>query len=82
MKPVVCAVTTPVQLFANSNAAYYGCDGRALLCAFALAAAVGAVGGLVTGVLSDVNVVAGRAPDPSRNLYDAFATNTSRSTWR
>jgi hypothetical protein len=43
-------------------------------------AAVGAVGGLVTGVISDFQVLTGAADDPCRNWADPFKTNTS--DWR
>ena len=58
-----------------------GCDGdgRGWLCAFAFMMAVGAVCGLVTGVVSDVQYLTGAATDPTANWYDPFKTNTSKS---
>jgi hypothetical protein len=38
----------------------------------------GAVGGLVTGVISDVQVLSGAAEStPTQNWWDPFRTNTS-----
>lgn len=82
VKPVVCAFTAPILVIGHSDGDFCGCgcgDGRAVLAVFAVVAAVGAVGGLVTGVLSDINVVCGRAPEPCANFWDPFATNTGRS---
>lgn len=87
-KPAVCAFSTPLRMLATIDVgACGGCDGRALACglgAFVTAgAAVGAVGGLVTGAMSDYYYLTGKAQDPSRNLHDAFATNhrSARSRW-
>ena len=84
VKPVVCAVTTPIYVIAQSanSGTAYSSDGRGVACAFVVVAAVGAAGGLVTGVISDVNMLTGNAPDPFRNIHDPFATNTSESTMR
>lgn len=85
-KPVVCAVTTPIYLAGGigNSGGFCGChgDGEAVLCLFAFSSAVGAVGGLVTGIISDVNYVCGYTEDPARNLHDPFATNTSCGTFR
>ena len=40
-------------------------------------AAVGATGGLVTGIVSDVQVVLGEVENPTNNWWDPFAFNTS-----
>ncbi|MFT4842540.1 MAG: hypothetical protein ACI8UD_003505 [Planctomycetota bacterium] len=74
-KPLVCAVTTPAYLLGNSGGC--GCDPRGAACGLLLVAAVGAAGGLVTGIISDINWIAGEADDPTRNIGDPFATNTS-----
>ena len=74
-KPVVCAVTTPFIVLSQPNCFCGDC--RDLGCAVVAFSAVGAVGGLVTGIISDVNVLTGKATDATRNLHDPFATNTS-----
>ncbi len=77
-KPLVGAVTGPFVILGQSNGDWCGHsgDGRAVLCAFALLAVVGAGGGLVTGVISDVQAVCGAARDPCNNWWDPFKTNT------
>lgn len=79
VKPVVGAFTAPIQVLGNSNGQWCGCsgDGRGIVLVFAVVAAVGAVGGLATGIVSDVNVLRGVADDPCANFWDPFATNTS-----
>ena len=82
VKPVVGAVTGPVVLLAASGGQGIGCgcqDGRAILVLFAVAAAIGAGGGLVTGIISDVQALCGVADDPCRNWQHPFATNTGAS---
>jgi len=83
-KPLVGAVTGPVVVLANSNGNWggCGCDGRAIVAVFVVAAAIGAASGLVTGIISDVQYVCGYADDPTRNWWDPFATNTMASTAR
>ena len=79
-KPFVCAVTTPIYVLGQGNGC--GCDPRGAACALVIVAAVGAVGGLVTGIISDINYLSGAAwEDPSRNLGDPFATNTSEGSF-
>lgn len=78
-KPVVCAVTTPIYVLANTDAC--GCDPRGALCGLVVISAVGAVGGLVTGIVSDINCLTGEVDNPCRNLHDPFATNTSESSF-
>lgn len=79
-KPLVCAVTTPCYVIGHSSG---GCgDPRGLACAAMLFGAAGAAAGLVTGIVSDVNWMLGRATDPCRNLHDPFATNTSEPVLR
>lgn len=83
-KPLVGAVTGPAVLFAASNGDIggCGCDGRAVLVVFAGAAVVGAAAGLVTGIISDVQVLRGVATDPTNNWWDPFAINTGPSSCR
>ena len=81
-KPVVCAVTAPIYAFGNSgNFCGCRCDGRGALCGLAVISAIGAIGGLVTGIVSDFNYICGYADEPARNLHDPFATNTSGSSF-
>ena len=49
---------------------------------FAGAAVVGAAAGLVTGIVSDVQVLRGVAADPTNNWWDPFAINTGPSSCR
>lgn len=79
-KPVVGAVTGPIVMLGHSNGDFnFGCqgDGRAVLVVLALASAVGAGAGLVTGIISDVHALCGDAHDPCHNWWDPFKTNTS-----
>ena len=78
-KPVVCAVTTPIYVLGNSDTC--GCDPRGALCGLLVISAVGAAGGLVTGIISDINYLTGDVEDPCRNLHDPFATNTSAGSF-
>jgi hypothetical protein len=81
-KPIIGALAAPFVILGNSGGAGgCGCDGdgRGWLCAFAFMMAVGAVCGLVTGVVSDVQYLTGAATDPTANWYDPFKTNTSKS---
>lgn len=78
-KPLVCAVTTPAYVLGNSGSCGY--DPRGAACGFLLVAAVGAVGGLVTGIISDINWIRGETDDPIRNIGDPFATNTSEGSF-
>lgn len=80
-KPVVCAVTTPIYVLGNSSGNGCGCDPRGALCGLLVISAVGAAGGLVTGIISDINYLTGDVEDPCRNLHDPFATNTSASSF-
>jgi len=84
-KPIVCAVTTPILAFGQSSGSFCGCgcgDPRAVVAVFAALSAVGAVGGLVTGIISDINVLCGNTDEPCRNIGDPFATNNSCSSFR
>lgn len=79
-KPVVGAVVGPVVLLGGigSNG---GCscrcdDGRGLVFLLAFGSAVGATAGLVTGIISDLQVLCGDAPDPTHNWWNPLATNT------
>ena len=78
-KPVVCAVTTPIIVLAQPNC-FCGTS-RDLGCALVAVSVVGAAGGLVTGIISDINVLTGKATDATRNLHDPFATNTSEPSY-
>jgi hypothetical protein len=77
-KPVVGAVVGPVMLLGGSVGGGGCCcdDGRAVAVVFLVFAGVGAGAGLVTGIISDVQALAGQAPDPTANWWDPFATNT------
>jgi hypothetical protein len=81
-KPVVGAITGPVVMLGNSSGDFGGCscscgDGYALVAVLGVMAGIGAVGGLVTGIISDIQVLTGDAEDPTRNWADPFKTNTS-----
>ena len=80
-KPVVGMFTGPVVLLGNGGG-LGGCgghgSGEGVVYLLAALSAVGAVGGLVTGVISDVQVLTGAARRPTHNWWDPFATNTSR----
>lgn len=81
-KPVVGVITGPVVILGNSSGDFGGCgcscnDGYAVLGVFGVMAGIGAVGGLVTGIISDIQVLTGDAQDPTRNWADPFKTNTS-----
>ena len=79
-KPFVCAITTPAYVIGNGTG-NCGCDPRGAACAFLAVAAVGAAGGLVTGIISDINWIAGNVDDPTRNIGDPFATSTSEGSF-
>jgi hypothetical protein len=77
-KPFVGAVVAPV--LAVGEGGWEGFDGRldgeAFLCALCCAAAVGAVGGLITGAISDFQALSGAAgADPTANWWHPFRTN-------
>ena len=92
-KPVVCTVTWPVllltapghqtQLFDHSSGTgdteYGSGKGAYMLLGFLFA--IGPVGGLVTGVISDINVLTGESTSghPARNLYHPLLTNARGS---
>jgi hypothetical protein len=79
VKPVVGAVTGPVVILGEGGFGT-GChgDGRGMVAVFGAMSALGAVGGLVTGVISDVQVLSGAAEwDPTGNWWHPFKTNTS-----
>lgn len=78
-KPVVGALAAPFVVLGPSG--YHGCgcdDGRAALAAFAVIAAAGAVCGLVTGILTDVEIVCGNNPEPLCYWWDPFAIGQHR----
>ncbi len=76
-KPIVGAVAGPVVLLGSTGGDWScGChDGRAVAVVLIVAAGVGAAAGLVTGIISDVNALSGRAEDPCRNWWHPLATN-------
>ncbi len=92
-KPVVCTFTWPVLLFAEpgtqtqlfghqsgtGNTYEDGRTGAYILLGFLFA--IGPVGGLVTGVISDINVLTGESTSghPARNLYHPLLTNARGS---
>lgn len=81
-KPVVCALTTPVLFLSSSPCLPYGCHCRnaeGLAWGFAAVAAVGVVGGLISGFVSDMNLILGHVDrgDACRNLHNPFRTNAS-----
>ncbi len=77
-KPVVGVFTGPVVLLASAagSGGWCGGDGRAVLCVFVVLAAIGAGGGLCTGIVSDIQVLTGAAEEPCQNWWDPFRTNT------
>lgn len=78
-KPVVGAITGPVVILGNSGGDFSGCGcdgGYGVVAVLGVLAGVGAVGGLVTGIISDVQALCGEATDPCRNWADPFKTNT------
>src|SRR5690606_36995313 len=77
VKPVVGAVAGPAVLLSGTGSCFCRCDGRAAVAVLGVAAAAGAVVGLVTGIVSDVQALSGEAEDPTANWWDPFKTNTS-----
>ena len=76
VKPLVGAVTGPVIILGNSaDGGCFNGDWRGIGCALASLAVIGAVGGLVTGIVSDVRVLTESAQDPTDNWWDPFAIN-------
>lgn len=77
VKPLTGAIAGPFVLLANSDGHFCGCeDGRAILVVYAGAAAICAAVGLVTGIVSDVQWLAGEADEPTANWANPFKTNT------
>ncbi len=77
VKPMVGAVTGPIYAV-GATGVPVGCgcrDGCGVALYFLGAAAVGAVAGLVTGVISDVRVLTGHAREPVENWWNPFDTN-------
>ena len=82
-KPIVGVFSGPAVILGSSGADFGCCgNGDGLVWAFAFMSAVGAVGGLVTGIISDIQVLTGAARNPTNNWWDPFATNTSASSFR
>lgn len=80
VKPLVGALTGPVIMLGNSDGEFaqsccQSCDGRAIVCAIGVMAAVGAGAGLITGIISDVRVVCGCSEYPTNNWWDPFKIN-------
>ncbi|MFO1077393.1 MAG: hypothetical protein U1E73_06665 [Planctomycetota bacterium] len=78
VKPMVGAVTGPIYVLAHTSG-NFGCgcdDGRAVAAFLCVSSVIGAVAGLVTGVVSDIQVLCGNASYPAQNWWDPFATNT------
>jgi hypothetical protein len=77
VKPIVCAVTGPICILGGGG--FGGCwgngDGRGVVVIFGMMVGVGVVGGLVTGVISDINALAGKAENPTANWYNPLRTN-------
>ena len=88
VKPVVCTFTWPVLLLGGEHdlgpvdlGDCYGQSGDQVAVALAaLLVLPGPVGGLITGVISDWNVVTGQSipGDPARNFFHPMKTNLSR----
>ena len=81
-KPVVCSITTPVLFLAGSHCLPSACrcdHSEGLGWVFVGIAAVGVVGGLISGFVSDVNLILGHVDrrDACRNLHNPFRTNAS-----
>lgn len=81
-KPVVGLIAGPAVMLGNSSGSFGGCGcscegGYAVLGVLGVMAGIGAVGGLVTGIISDIQALTGDAEDPTRNWADPFKTNTS-----
>ncbi len=87
VKPVVCTFTWPVVLLSEegrSEPMFSGGDGpvgKGALIFLGGVFAVGPVGGFVTGVISDVNVLTGDSTPgrPGRNLHHPLLTNARGS---
>lgn len=79
VKPVVGAVMGPVVILAGSDGYLggCGCDARGAVAVLAVSSAVGALIGLVTGIISDVQALNGAAHDPTANWWHPLKTNTS-----
>jgi hypothetical protein len=78
-KPIVGALTAPVLVFSDTPV-FLGCNEdaqQAACCLFAAVAIAGAIGGLVTGIISDVQYLTGEVDDPFENWWHPFATSTS-----
>lgn len=76
-KPIVGALTAPVLVFSEVPV-FYTCDdgGRqAACCLFGIVAIAGAMSGLVTGIISDVQFLTGEVDDPLHNWWNPFATS-------
>lgn len=89
VKPLVCTITYPIDNLRERLAAPDGPDSHeelppvAVVVAapviiplrFVSEAVIGCVGGLVSGLVSDLNVVTGNFSSPARNLGRPFRTN-------
>ena len=76
-KPFVGAVTGPAMILGSSCGNWScGGDGRAIVAFLVGAALVGAGAGLVTGAISDVQILCGYVREPTHNWWNPFATNS------
>ena len=73
VKPIVGAITGP--FLALEGGGYCG-NGEGAVVVLAGLSIFGALGGLVTGIISDVQALTGAAPDPAVNWWHPFRTNT------
>ena len=84
VKPVVGVFTAPVLLMTGHYGTQLRMDGGGGGGSTALVfgiLAMGAMGGLVTGVLSDWAVLARETQEPTRNWWDPLATNSDKVVW-
>jgi hypothetical protein len=81
VKPAVGCFTGPVVALSQPGCwCHTSCHDEGVLYAFAGLAMVGAVAGLVTGVVSDYHAVTGTVDDPTNNWWDPFATNAQAAS--
>jgi hypothetical protein len=81
VKPLAGAVAGPVVMLGTSTGGLgygFGCGGewQGIAGVLVVGSAVGAVCGVFTGIVSDVQALTGAAEDPCRNWWNPLATNT------
>ena len=78
VKPVVGAITGPVYVIAELGEvpSSYDDGGCAVVGFLIVTSAIGATCGLVTGIISDIQVLLGAASKPIQNWGNPFAINT------